>query len=81
MWSKIAEVTNADAADVALLSRMEAGARLNAALPPESKEILHSLKTLAAAPVRRSAIGDFAGIGNASLVGQKGGSGWFSSFR
>jgi hypothetical protein len=64
-----------------LLSRMETGARLNAALPPESKEILHSLKTLAAAPVRRSAIGDFAGIGNASLVGQKGGSGWFSSFR
>jgi len=54
LWSKIPEVTNADVADVALLSRMEAGARLNAALPPESKEILHSLRTLVAAPVRRS---------------------------
>ena len=54
LWSKIPGITNADAAGVALLSRMEAGHALNAALPPESKEILHSLRILVAAPGRRS---------------------------
>lgn len=47
----ISGMTNADPSGVALLSRMRAsGARLAAALPPESDEILRSLGVPVAAP-------------------------------
>jgi len=41
---EISGITNADAGGVELLSRMrETGARLNAALPPESAEFIRSI--------------------------------------
>ncbi len=54
----ISGVANADRAGLDLLSRMrESGARLSAALPPESEEFLRSLGVPAAAPraTRRAA--------------------------
>lgn len=52
---EISGITNADAAGVELLSRMrETGARLSAALPLESEELLRSLGVPVAAPVRSS---------------------------
>jgi len=52
---EISGITNADAAGVELLSRMrETGARLHAALPPESAEFIRSLGIPVAAPVRSS---------------------------
>ena len=51
----ISGIINADAAGVELLSRMrETGARLNAALPPESAEFIRSLGIPVAVPVRSS---------------------------
>jgi ABC-type transporter Mla MlaB component len=50
---EISGVTTADAGGVQLLSRMrETGARLNAALPPESAEFIRSMGIPMAAPVR-----------------------------
>ena len=47
----ISGITNADTAGVELLSRMrESGARLSAALPPESEAFLRSLGVPMAAP-------------------------------
>jgi ABC-type transporter Mla MlaB component len=47
----VSGITNADPSGVDLLSRMrESGARLTAALPPESEEILRSLGVPVAAP-------------------------------
>lgn len=47
----ISGITNADPSGIDLLSRMrESGARLTAALPPESEEILRSLGVPVAAP-------------------------------
>jgi len=52
---EISGITNTDAAGVELLSRMrETGARLNAALPPESAEFIRSMGIPVAAPVRCS---------------------------
>jgi ABC-type transporter Mla MlaB component len=51
----VSGITNADAAGIDLLSRMrEKGARLNAALPPESARFIRSMGILVAAPVRSS---------------------------
>ena len=50
---EISGITVADAGGVELLSRMrETGARLNAALPPESVEFIRSMGIPMAAPVR-----------------------------
>jgi ABC-type transporter Mla MlaB component len=50
---EISGITTADAGGVELLSRMrETGARLNAALPPESAEFIRSMGIPMAAPVR-----------------------------
>jgi anti-anti-sigma regulatory factor len=47
----IAGITNADPSGISMLSRMRAaGARLTAALPPESEEILRSLGVPVTAP-------------------------------
>ena len=52
---EISGITSADAAGVELLFRMrETGARLNAALPPESAEFIRSMGIPVAAPVRCS---------------------------
>ena len=50
---EVSGITTADAGGVELLSRMrETGARLNAALPPESAELILSMGIPMAAPVR-----------------------------
>jgi ABC-type transporter Mla MlaB component len=51
----ISGIKNADVAGVELLSRMrETGARLSAALPPESAEFVRSMGIPVAAPARSS---------------------------
>jgi hypothetical protein len=52
---EISGITIADPAGIELLfRRREAGARLNAALPPESAEFIRSMDIPVAAPVRSS---------------------------